>query len=422
MGKKQTVLGVVFLLGLAGICQAHESEGNSEIIADFWHCASPTNGFWGLNDKLAPSGIKIGFGITTVYQANVHGGTSTNERRGRHVGRYDLEMSADLEKLFGIKGGSLFVHGWGGWPNTEGVDGHSVGSAWGINALSVGNRSMDIVEFFYEGHLFSDNLTLAIGKLDFTGIFDASEYADDECCQFLNAALVDDPTIPFPSQGLGVVLNWDVTDSWYLMGGIADAQADSRETGFRTTFHDEDYFFYALETGITQTLASDNGPMDGTYRIGLWNDPQPKANTDRAAAGKSYRDDIGFYTSCDQMLYKENGDPEDSQGLSTFFRYGYAAARKNDITNFFSAGFQYQGLLDGRDDDVLGAAFAHGSFSDTAASSYQEDYENALEVYYNAQVTPWFNLSPSIQYIANPGGVKTAKDAVVFGLRAQMMF
>lgn len=122
------------------------------------------------------------------------------------------------------------------------------------------------------------------------------------------------------------------------------------------------------------------------------------------------------------MLYKENDDPEDSQGLSTFFRYGYAAARKNDITNFFSAGFQYQGLLDGRDDDVLGAAFAHGSFSNTAASSYQEDYENALEVYYNAQVTPWFNLSPSIQYIANPGGVKTAKDAVVFGLRAQIMF
>jgi len=107
--------------------------------------------------------------------------------------------------------------------------------------------------------------------------------------------------------------------------------------------------------------------MQGTYRIGFWNDPQPKANTDRAAAGKSYRDDIGFYTSCDQMLYKENADPEDSQGLGGFFRYGYAPSEKNDITNFFSLGLQYQGLLDGRDEDVLGVGFAHGTFSNLAS-------------------------------------------------------
>jgi len=90
MGRKQNVLGVVFLLGLAGICQAHESKGNSAIVADFWHCASPTNGFWGLNDQLADSGIELGFGINNVYQVNTHGGTSTHARRGRHSGSYDL--------------------------------------------------------------------------------------------------------------------------------------------------------------------------------------------------------------------------------------------------------------------------------------------------------------------------------------------
>jgi len=124
---------------------------------------------------------------------------------------------------------------------------------------------MDIVKAFYEGPFFNDNLTITIGKLDFIGIFDASEYADDECCQFLNASLVDDSSIPFPAQGLGVVFNWPVTDSWYLMGGIVDAQGDNRETGFGATFHDEDYFFYAVETGITAG--------NGTYRVGLWNDP-----------------------------------------------------------------------------------------------------------------------------------------------------
>jgi len=304
---------------------------------------------------LAPSGIEFGSILTAVYQANVKGGTSTNDRRGRHVGRYDLKMSIDMEKLLDIEGGSFFVHGWGGWPDTEGIDGHSLGSAWGVNALAVGNRGMDIVEAFYEGPFFDDNLTITIGKLDFTGIFDASEYADDECCQFLNASLVDDSSIPFPAQGLGVVLNWSITDSWYLMGVIVDALGDNREIGFRTTFHDEDYFFYSVETGITAG--------NGTYRVGLWNDPQPKANSD---GSKNKSDD--------------------------------------------------------RDNDVFSFAYVHGVFANTAASTYPEDYESVVDAYYNAQITLWFVFGPNIQYVANPGGSNTAKDILVFGLKAQMTF
>jgi len=108
--------------------------------------------------------------------------------------------------------------------------------------------------------------------------------------------------------------------------------------------------------------------------------------------------------------------------LGIFARMGYAPGKRNDITDFLSIGFQYQGLLDGRDADVFGAAFAHGAFSNSADTAYPEGYESALEVYYNAQITPWFNLSPAVQYVTNPGGVKTAKDAVLFGVRARIIF
>ncbi|MHC4499454.1 MAG: carbohydrate porin, partial [Planctomycetota bacterium] len=335
------------------------------------------------------------------------GGTSTHARRGRHSGSYDLEMSVDLQKLVGFETGSVYLLVEGGWPDTEGIDASSVDSAFGVNADAIGNEAMLVKELYYQGPVFSDNLTLMIGKIDFSGVFDASAYADCEYTQFLNAAFVDDPTIPFPQYSLGIVLNWDITDSWYLTGGVADAQANGRETGFRTTFHDEDYFFYALEAGITAG--------NGTYRAGLWNDPQPKGSDNK-------RDDVGVYTSCDWMLHKENSDPEDSQGLGGFFRYGYAPSKKNDITNFFSLGLQYQGLFDGRDDDILGLGFAQAFFANTAASAYPEDCESVWEVYYNTQVTPWFNLSPSLQYVANPGGSNTTKNAVIFGLRAQMTF
>jgi len=406
MSRMQAVLIVIFLLGLTGLCQAEDDS--------IWQRETLTNGFGGLNDQLADSGIELGFGLTSIYQNNVHGGESTHNRRGRHSGSYDLELSADLEKLLGFETGSIYMLVEAGWPDAEGIDAVSVGSEFGINADAIGNQGTVVKELYYQGPLFSDALTIMLGKIDFTGVFDASAYADDECTQFLNAAFVDNLTIPFPEYSLGAVLNWDITDLWYLMGGVADAQANGRETGFKTTFEDEDYFFYALETGITAGNA--------TYRVGLWNDPQPKANTDRGNAGKSYRDDVGVYTSCDWLVYQENPGSDDGQGLGTFFRYGYAPSKRNDITDFYSAGLQYQGLFDGRDDDVFGLAYARGVFADTAASAYPEGYEAVCEAYYNARITPCFVFGPNIQYVTNPGGSNTTSDALVFGLRTQVTF
>ena len=93
---------------------------------------------------------------------------------------------------------------------------------------------------------------------------------------------------------------------------------------------------------------------------------KPKANADST---NTHRDDVGFYLTCDQMLIKENSDSQDSQGLGAFLRYGYADSKRNDIADFWSIGFQYQGLIEGRDDDVLGVGFAKGVFSNKASNS-----------------------------------------------------
>jgi len=45
-----------------------------------------------------------------------------------------------------------------------------------------------------------------------------------------------------------------------------------------------------------------------------------------------------------------------------------------------------------------------------------------MELYYNAAVTPWLSISPSVQYVFNPGGDRTVDDAVVLGFRVQMTF
>ena len=384
--------------------------------------------FWGLNDQLVNYSIELGLGVTNIYQQNVRGGLSKHRRAGRFSGSYDLELTADMQKLLGIEGGSLYVHGEDWWSKSGGIDGPSVGSAFGVNGDAGSRDAIVVTEFWWEQAMFEDTLHLRLGKLDITGgfdcrgcpvSFDGSAFANDESAQFLNSALVNNPTIPFPDYGLGAVLYWNPVDWWYASVGVADAQADGRETGFNTAFHGEDYFFYIFETGITPQLDSADGPLQGAYRVGLWYDPQDKTHLSN---GKNVRDDTGFYLSFDQMLCKEHTDPESSQGLGVFGRFGWADSKVNEVTNFWSVGLQYQGLFEGKDDDVLGVGFAHGTFSDKAAGDFPQDYESVLEVYYSAQITPWFNVSPSIQYVANPGGASGVADAVVLGLRFQMTF
>ena len=394
---------------------------------DIWEQETLTNGFWGLNDSLAPSGIEVGFGITNIYQLNVNGGTSTSNHQGRHTGSYDLEIGADLQQLLGIEGATFYVHTEGSWSRSD-IDATSIGSAFGVNGDAGGRRSMDVTEVWYEQALLDDTLRLRLGKLDIGGgfecrgcpvSFDGSAFANDQTGQFLNSALVNNPTIPFPAQGIGAVLYWNPIEWWYASVGAIDSQGDARETGFNTAFKDQDYYFFVFETGIAPQLDSANGPMQGAYRVGLWNTPEPKTNSDGV---KNYRDDIGAYLSFDQMLCKENGDPEDGQGTGAFFRYGYANSEKNDIAGFWSFGLQTTGLVDGRDGDVLGLGYANGIFSNNASTTYTDDNEDVLEVYYNAQVTPWLNVSPMVQYVADPGGNDTAKDATIFGLRTQWTF
>lgn len=390
---------------------------------NIWQRDSLTDGFFGLDDALVESGIEAGFSMTSVYQRNVKGGLDTSARSGEFTGSYDLEMTFDLQRLLDTQG-ILYLHGEGGW--SEGIDPVSVGSAFGVNADAIGDRGMDIIELYYEGTFFEDTLQIRVGKLDITGgfecrncpvSFDGSMYANDEVTQFLNGALVNNPTIPFPDYGMGAVVHWNPTEHWYLSFGAADAQADRRETGFNTTFHDDPHFLYLAETGITPRIDSAKGPLQGAYRVGLWYDPQPKAYD----GGSEETNDCGFYLSCDQMLTRENNDPDDTQGLGSFLRYGYAPSNKNDITQFYSFGIQYQGLFDGRDNDVLGLGYANGIFSDKAAATYLEDYESVFEAYYSADVTGWMTLTPSVQYLTNPGGCGVS-DSVIVGLRALVTF
>lgn len=432
MAKKIIVVLACVLLIYTRILKADTSEkATANRSCPLWQQETLTGGLFGLEDELTENGIEIGLSATQIYQHNARGGISTHRRAGRYSGSYDIEINMDFEKLFGVEGSRMYMLTEGKWSKSAGINDPAVGSVFGVNGDADMRRAIDVTELWYEQDFAAQGVRLRVGKIDLTGgfehhncpvSFDCSSYANDETTQFLNGALINNPTIPFPDNGLAVAVHYGPDNFWYASAAVADAQADFRETGFKTAFCGEDYFFYIAEAGITPLFGSAKGALPGAYRIGLWYDPQPKAATDLADAGKSHRDDVGFYVTCDQMLTRENTDLDDTQGLGVFFRYGNADGSRNDITDFWSFGFQYQGLFEGRDDDVLGVGFAHGTFSDESSITYTNDYESAFEVYYNVQVAPWMAVSPDFQYVTNPGGDSSIGDAVVFGLRLQLTF
>jgi len=406
-----------------GPALAEEPSRNSEA-PSLWERETLTNDWFGLGRKLAKQGVSVNLGLTQVYQANLRGGMGTHRRSGRYAGSYDLELEFDTEKLFRLPGGSVFAHAEGSW--SQGINASSVGSLFGVNDDAGGDRSIDVTELWYEQSLLGHKLRLRLGKLDLTGgfecrgcpvAFDGSAYANDETAQFLNGALVNNPSIPFPDNGLGVVAYLQPRKWWYVAAGVTDAQADARETGFNTAFHERSDFFSIFETGVVPHLPSRNGRLPGAYRIGLWYDPQPKERFDGRGVK---RDDVGFYLGFDQMVLKENVDEEDRQGLGLFARYGLADSKVNEIKTFWSVGAQYQGLLPTRNDDVLGFGVAQGRLS--RAAGFTASHETAMELYYNAQITPWLSVSPSVQYVLNPGGERHVDDAVVAGVRLQISF
>jgi len=379
-----------------------------------WEQETLTNGFGGLTDPLADKGVDVALSVTEIYQQMLDGraAPAINDKHGRHAGSYDLEFGFDLERILGLSGATFYVHAEGSWPGNDLNTYIGATDGFGPNADFGGNRDMDVTEVWFEQAFADETLRVRLGKLDIGGgfecrgcpvSFDGSLFANDETAQFLNAALGNNPTIPMPDPGLGAVVYWNPCESWYASAGVADALADGRETGFSTAFGGPSEQFIIAETGLTPQFNSAHGPLQGAYRVGIWHE----TSTDKE----------GYYVTCDQMLYKENAGEEDSQGLGVFARYGDAQKSTYDMGSFWSVGCQYQGLLDGRDDDVLAVGYATGDFS--KAAGFTQD-EGVIEAYYSIILAPWISITPSIQHITNPGGGSASHDATVASVRAQI--
>ncbi len=87
-----------------------------------------------------------------------------------------------------------------------------------------------------------------------------------------------------------------------------------------------------------------------------------------------------------------------------------------------AGGIGARGLLSSRPNDSFGVGYFKIELKDGVVANLigLESAEQGVEFYYEAEITPWFNVTPDLQ-IVDPG-LGASDTAVILGLRGNIRF
>jgi porin len=334
---------------------------------------------------------------------------------------YSSVYLAASESLGARQSGSGIVRLFGSWDLVGGDSGNS-----GAVVFKLENRhgysevapSAFSFELGYAGLVeppFSDQQTrltnlywrqrIGHGRVAIVGGFlDATDYVDvfalaSPWMGFMNFAFsTGSATIPVPNDALlGFAIAGMVTDNIYVIGGIADSNADPTDpfAGFDSFFNVREYFKH-FEIGWTSS--QDRIYLDNLH-VTLWQ------NDEREEAGVLEGWGANFSFS---YYLNERWMP--------FLRAGYADDGGSLLQKSLSTGIGYQ-RFPGR--DLLAFGFNWGQPNESTFVPGLDD-QYSLELFYRLQLADRLAITPDIQMIMNPVLNPEADSIWVFGLRARL--
>ena len=412
----------------------------------------------GARAALVARGVTFSLSETSEVFGNVAGGT----RQGLvYEGLTQFGLGLDTEKAFGLSGGTL---------NVTGLQIHGRGLSLNnldnnLNTVSSleAQRGTLLFELWYEQALFDKKLQIRVGQLAADQEFMVSQYAS----LFLNHTF-GWPTLPstdlpsggpaYPLATPGVRLRWvPRTDLTFLAAVLNGDPAgpgpgtpqDRDPSG--TAFRLNDGVLVIGEAQYAVNQGDGATGLPGTYKFGFWyldavtNDERRAGSGALLATlpantmGRTRRGDWSLYAVADQLLWRPAGTSDG--GIGMFTRLMGAPGDRNLVNVYADAGVTWKGLIPGRDADTAGLGAGYARISDTAAQRDSDAAllspgmpirrsETVLELTYQAQIAPWWQVQPSAQYVFDlNGGVRNPAnpqrrlgDAAVFGLRTLVTF
>lgn len=358
------ILLIVIFFQISIINSLKSANEQEESIDSFWQQEKLT-GKWGdFRNQLNDNGIFI----DAVYKSEVWNASRKDSvRTFYYVDNLDLMLLLDLEKITGWNGASFYVHtisNYGGNP------GEYIGSKMGISNIETSD-SWRVFELFLQQNLFDNKLSIYMGLLDLNSLFDVKQVG----ALFLNPAHgigVDyaqsgknGPSI-FPFSSLGIVARLSFLKNNYLQIGMFDGISGDTSSfkGNPIILNKNDGLLITTkivnEHGWRSTPElkdeKENNMPYSKIEVGSW------YYTDSYNHPFSNITNYGIYGLFEQDIYQENESP--GEGLSIYGRMGVADDLTNQFDYFIGAGFVYQGLIPGRNEDRFGFGFlfAHNTY------------------------------------------------------------
>jgi carbohydrate-selective porin OprB len=261
-------------------------------------------------------------------------------------------------------------------------------------------------ELAWQESLAGGKVVLLAGLVDQSNYLDANSYANNSQGQFLNSAFVNSGVLPFPFNNLGLNVQWQPSEAWYLMfGSGANNQLAGNSPFANLSFQDWSYLF---ELGLTPKSVLGLGP--GVYRL------QPFLAT---VGGRTQ---AGVGLNAQQQLGQNSP-------FAWFGRFGVGGtqvtldgADAQIATGLvLQAPLKYAGLFPKLSNDYLGAGFVWSqpvAVNEPAAHSN----EYGFEATYVLQLTPLATLQPDLQVIWNPANNANTDCNVIFQLQLNLMW
>ena len=403
----------------------------------------------GVRPALDKYGISLGLQSTNEVLGNPNGG---RKRGATFDGQNALGLGVDLEKAVGLKGGVLNVSALQNY-------GHGL-SASNIDNLNLvssieARRSAWLFELWYQQSLFGGAVDVRLGQLAADQEFMVTQYGN----WFVNTAF-GWPTLPsadLPAGGPaaplatpGIRLRAKPTDALTLLLAVFDGNPAGPGLG-NPQQRDASGTLFRLGDGvfaIAEAQYAINGSKDATgppvtLKLGGWYHEKASANqffandgftsVPQTTAGSGVaRENWSAYAVADAMLLP---GPGGKGGLAAFRRVAAAPQGRSAVSLELAGGLVYMGPF-GRDGDQAGfgvTSVRAGQARGTGALASQyapRGYETVLELSYQAQVLPWLQVQPDVQYVVTPGGGIPNPDrpgqkvgsAAVFGLRTVAAF
>ena len=264
-----------------------------------------------------------------------------------------------------------------------------------------GHGRVQLSEFYLQ--FGNEEVTAAAGLIDATAWLDASAVANNEHSQFLNATLVNNPTIEFPDYTLAGVVSLAGHDAFpgiTAFVGSSHGLADNPDADYDDLFDVGDNgkgIFGALELQWDVESLGNNGAV----RLGAWTNTADHARLNGSAGTKN---NYGVYGVVDGGV----------EGLNWSIRGGIA-----DKTVSAAAWFVGGAVEHPMGPVTLGLGLTHTAASDDLGAGL--DDETNAELYARYDVIERLHVTPVVQWTNNPGfddtGTAVDESVVLFGVR-----